>query len=96
MSSPMEKIQQAKQLLDMGVISQADFDVIKNQCLVEMGMAVSKPPIQEQQMVNQKQICLEQREPVELKFRMRKICLEKLEFEIPSKMVFQSNVITKW
>ena len=49
MSEPMKKLENAKKMLEMGLINQADFDDIKKQVLAEMGMAVSKPPVEEQQ-----------------------------------------------
>ena len=38
MQTPMEKLEQAKEMLDKGLIEKADFDDIKKQCLIEMGM----------------------------------------------------------
>ena len=54
MPSPIKKLENAKIMLDKGLISQDIFDQIQQQCLVEMGMVLSTPPIQVQQKENSK------------------------------------------
>lgn len=43
MSNPMEKLKQAKQMLDMGAIDQAMFEQIRNQVMAELGMTTNPP-----------------------------------------------------
>ena len=43
MSSPMEKLKQAKEMLDMGAIDQAMFEQIRNQVMTELGMNTQTP-----------------------------------------------------
>lgn len=44
MSNPMEKLKQAKAMLDMGAIDQAMFEQIRNQVMAELGM-ITNPPV---------------------------------------------------
>ena len=43
MSNPMDKLKQAKQMLDMGLIEQAEYDIIKSDVMKSMGMATNPP-----------------------------------------------------
>ena len=52
MPSPMEKLENAKKMLDKGLISQDIFDQIQQQCLTEMGMVVSQPPTNKESHTN--------------------------------------------
>ena len=43
MSSPMEKLKQAKEMLDMGLIDNAMYEQIRNQVLTQMGLTTTPP-----------------------------------------------------
>ena len=43
MSNPMEKLKQAKEMLDMGLIQPAEYEAIKAGVMAEMGMSTQTP-----------------------------------------------------
>jgi hypothetical protein len=38
MSNPMDKLEQAKQMLDRGLINESDYERVKNEVMASMGM----------------------------------------------------------
>ena len=44
MSSPKERLKEAKELFDLGIMDEAEFESIKQACFIEMGLRTTQPP----------------------------------------------------